>query len=476
MTSPHFVGNRSELALEWTHTPTTDDPEQGTVAIWVQGECVTGHLLQGEAHEAVAWSLLPLARWMRANLRALVNEGSLPLLVPADDRELASATDWLRATSAVPKGLSERDEDDWIDTRQGWFERHSIRATRDGAVWPPLTIRRLGQELELSWDCTAFAPTRKGWSWTHPVGAANVGVTSAANVLDEFSRSVLETLGQREMSACGESIKDCEREPWLWLIAPHLREPVQRDDSLARRLRERTRHNTQDFIALHCPETQLLADIPPGASWLAVRLLLNHLEVADGGRRADTSVLDNLRRPSKAPSSRPWKMGYEEAERVLRTQSLPNKRVGVTWFRQELGIEFESIELPDQLDGACSWTNDHAPHVVRGSKSRFGDAFFLAKALGHFVMDAVPEHPNARATSLCEPWASGARAKAFAAMFLMPTEAVEIAFPRGSEITRQGVSQFASQQSASFQTAVLHLSHLRRITEAQRDALLLNAG
>lgn len=89
--------------------------------------------------------MLPLMEWLADNWDPLLHEERLPLRNVG-----ASAAESLCKTQLPPLSLKEINDFDWRDTWSGWWSRHSVRAAREGGLFPDIYLRRYRDRLEVS--------------------------------------------------------------------------------------------------------------------------------------------------------------------------------------------------------------------------------------------------------------------------------------------------------------------------------------
>lgn len=89
--------------------------------------------------------MLPLIDWLTDNWDPLLHEERLPFSSAG-----LSAAESLSQTRLPPLSLREGDELAWMDARAAWWGRHSVRAGREGGLFPDLYLRRYRDTLEVS--------------------------------------------------------------------------------------------------------------------------------------------------------------------------------------------------------------------------------------------------------------------------------------------------------------------------------------
>ncbi len=154
-------GDKSAFAVKLSFAP---DPDEGHATqpaealswggfqIWVQGRNLCAHLEEGERIESVHWYLLPLLEWLTANWNPLLHEERPPVRNAAD-----SAWECLQLTRFPPLAVEEQpfEASVWEKTWHSWWLRHSIRAARQGGLFPDVVFRRRRDQIEISWGETS---------------------------------------------------------------------------------------------------------------------------------------------------------------------------------------------------------------------------------------------------------------------------------------------------------------------------------
>ena len=102
----------------------------------------------------------------------------------------AATTAWgsLRETRFPPPAIELDAEraNAWESAWQAWWQRHAIRAAREGGLFPDVLIRRVANEIEVSWgdDRVQGTPSHFAFDVAQP-GCARFPPTEVANPLYE---------------------------------------------------------------------------------------------------------------------------------------------------------------------------------------------------------------------------------------------------------------------------------------------------
>ena len=191
--------------------------------------------------------------------------------------------------------------------------------------------------------------------------------------------------------------------------------------------------------------------------------------------------------PVDESDARPWAQGYDLAEDFLDRvgPSLSNATsVDIHGILGDLGVEVVKVRLTDETIRAVAIAGPRCrPHVAWNSAcERNADArgrrFTLAHELCHLLFDADAGRRLALASGPWAPVNVEQRANAFAAMLLLPTEAVHSAVAELTEPLGSGnaVARIADQFNTGFHATLWHLTNLGYIDEETRQRILAPSG
>ena len=190
MTEFAAFGNpsRFEIAVRWT-----DDPEPrerrpahggwstGEVRLTVGGHNLT-HNRRGTANQEVAhWYLLPLFEWLAKNWVSLLHEERFGW--QENSAAPAAAAVFLALRRTID--LDDADGQATYVTVQNWWSRHALRAADASALYPDVSFRRYGDNIEISWIARqpVFAPD--GFQFALTPGVAILPIADVARPLWE---------------------------------------------------------------------------------------------------------------------------------------------------------------------------------------------------------------------------------------------------------------------------------------------------
>lgn len=446
----------------------------GRLAIWVGGRCLTQSVRGGATSQAVEWYLLPLLDWAAEHSVALFNEEPLPKPTTA---RVASCVDWMLASERAPWQLTEAEEDRWFQERSDYRGRHALRVGFPGAAAPNLFMRRMGHFIEFSWDNDRWSTGRADLQFVEAYGVRRVGAERVESVWLDFFAALR---GECEPAARAAgvtlpSLPVATSSAWTWLLPAPLRDAIRSPlfGDLAERMSAPSGRGR--LLVRHSRETLLLRDcVALPASEVASLL---HLEAPKG---ASSAVLGGLRRLRPAPTQSPYLEGYERALDVREALGWDDASAPdlLAWLRAQQVVVEES-ERSDWFDGALIATRGHRPLIDLNTSSRYNrqrsPQMTLAAALGLLVMDADPSQDYGLVFTDAAHWPTAARARAFAAMLLMPEDGLRTVLA-GRGGTRPLQSADVQAVMDHFGTTPIatthHLKNLGWIDDGQRSALL----
>jgi Zn-dependent peptidase ImmA (M78 family) len=374
----------------------------------------------------VRWSLLAPFEWLLEVGTRLVNEEPYPNVAAA---AVPDATAWYSATLSPPP-LDAEEERRWFLRRSDWRHHHALRRAAVDAALPNLSFRRLGDEVEVSWDNDEWSPPRRDLRFTEGRGRELVPSDTFATVLRGVLRDALAGL-RAEHSALSRLTDLAERadalvavkEDWRWLVHEATARVICEEMPV---LRERLdAEAAAGIVGLHVPharDTQLLRLVrletrEDVEATLAAASLIPATPV--------TRQLQALVRPSEPASRQPWIEGNDRAEEVreaLGWGSDPLPDLGGWLRRCGCVVREDDLRLPPAVSLLVQRTEDSRvlAHVNPAGLSRMRRETGLATALGHVVMDRSPFAVDGD----WEHWPTSARARAFGVALMLPEDGV----------------------------------------------------
>ncbi|WP_420622439.1 ImmA/IrrE family metallo-endopeptidase [Candidatus Poriferisodalis sp.] len=512
-----FAGDTSLFAARLAFHRDPDDGEAatpdlaeswGAFQLWVRGRNLCAHIDQGEELRSCHWYLLPLLEWLSENWDPLFHEerppaGRCGIRTASDVSGIASAS--ANATEADDNQLDE------FEQQFDWRERHTLRAARQGGIFPDVRFRRYRDQVEVSWTANPL-PGAEDVHFMSPEGTDCLSPSAVAHPLHEVLTSAAEWLHAQiphseRCWALVESVRALrsqqrapERIAWLAKLGDSKDQMVQRwrrveefahsmASSSAKKAFDAAFgvHGSSEVVvegsctaALLFGSTSPTIDDTDAKSLAGLLLAAYEAEPVDG--------LAEFVYPEPLDSTQPpWQHGYDLAEELL--DALDRSDVAVSdstleaWLA-DWRVRVEEIALNDTEVRAVSFVSDkHTPTIVL-NRSHWSAAdprarrFTLAHELCHLLHD---RSYGARLAIASGPWAPiqiERRANAFAAWLLMPPGRLKpaIAWAHGAINTHEGISAVADDLDVSRSALVRHLFNLGEINEEDQDALLAGAA
>jgi len=462
----------------------------GRWRLWVNGVNLCKHDFfpaEGDPRpeDAVAWYLAPLLQWIAATWAPLLHEERLP----SPSRETTARDAYLSALA-----VRSRNGEAFVPW-QNWSSRHSLRWAAEGGLVPDLFLRRLGDDIEVSWG-DRIQPGGDAAQFRLETGAGYAPVEAVAQALDGALQWAIgqPALQQRPWFAGLVRAIDArhvtEREAtWLsWFIDGC--DPLQRLTGLYRKVKaevERVSPHLFDQRANELcltglsPAVAMFGALSPQMSGAAARRLL---EITADSMKTDpvSAVIDRfVESQSVRAAHSPWDQGYglagyflEDADALSAGDCLD---VDALLGTLDVVVRNESLGRDGPRGVALAGTAI-VPTVVVNTEhaaNRFpsGRRFTLAHELCHVLYDRDRAR---RVTHTSTPWAPQAveqRANAFAAMLLMPPELIRRVMTEvEDDVDVDTIANAARTMQVSRTALIHHLANLDEISEMARDRLL----
>ena len=188
-----------EISLAWFEDPepmSTRPVEvgwsSGDMRIVVAGQVLTTHTWPAVPQDRVRWYLAPVFRWLAASWTWLLHEERFAW---NDNQALAAAP---AVSEALRRHFGAADRDDSpYPAIQSWWARHALRAADASALYPDLVVRRLEDDVELSWTRRPPVSAPDGFAFALTPGVAVVPVNAVAEPLWEALAWFLATAPMR---------------------------------------------------------------------------------------------------------------------------------------------------------------------------------------------------------------------------------------------------------------------------------------
>ena len=436
-----LIGNRNELAIEldplsptWERRYLPERAAWARLSLWVGGRNLCRNLLDGSqsVREGVNVPLAPLADWIVRSWTFLAFEehpGCFPLR--------GSLCDTLRewGDALQPAGFS---EDEWWDARELWWTRHFLSAGADGAHLPNVSLNRGDDRIFVEWMPAEFA-SRQAPRFLSEYGQETVQWAAGEEVFAEFVSMVARWLREGGLdqvftwAALEDPLRDVEvnfgekLSAYTGIDADVLCAWIHADAETDLREKLGIRPESEDPGGSVI--TQVLRDLPPEIPE-AVR---HQVWGLDREIRRATDFADELRivaRDAARTGTTPERAGQLAAQGIRDCLHLDGRPIeDVDEQMRALGVEVvqSGVECSQERMLVGSRKGVGAAVVINRTprtETRWGRRFESARALGHLFTDSYREDAlGAASTPFAQPWARR-RSGAFAAEFLLPSEAL----------------------------------------------------
>lgn len=483
---------RFEIAVRWTRDaeprarlPAGHGWSMGDLRITVANHVLTGSRRGALHQEHVGWYLAPLFDWMASNWAALLHEEDFAW----PERSAAPAV--VACHRALDQSIGVKDPQGRARYKatQAWYYRHAFRNAAEGGLFPDLFVRRMMDDIELSWSAEPplFAPD--GFTFSIEPGVARLPaedvagplwealtwVASQPPVLDEHDRASWKTLAEKieRIPAMGTAVFDR-----AYVDARIL---VMVSESLDRIGKRDLIHEdvsaTRPYVRELSPAVAMFGGVSPNLGAGDVDYLCGLL--AASARGGDGAALRDLVAASERPLGVPHEDGYAFAEDFLDRRDLPGAQewIDVRKIASGLGIDvLETALETDSIRGIALAGQDFTPTILLNVTSpfnanEFGKRYTLAHELCHVLHDRSRAR---RVTHVSGAWVAPGierRANAFAAYLLMPRGLVVQSWLPQMEQSRADFEAFARRLRVNETALTEHLYNLGIIDDLARERL-----
>ncbi len=418
----------------------------GAFSVWAHGENLCAHTEQGEVLDSAHWYMLPLIEWFVGNWDALLHEERLPL-----SNAGLSAAESLSISRRPPLSLKAVDEFEWMDAWVAWWERHCVRSSREGGLFPDLYLRRYRDLLEFSTGVEPLPGIPEEYVFLSPNRIYRLDPIAVVDALFVVLSAAVQELRRRlpessrieqldaKMSGLSSPGRETSRMAWLAGLGDDIESYLQVAhevdgvlESVDPEIREQitgTRRSTPLFVDGSAYARLLYGAISPETTLTDVAALTNLIVanyVADA--KPWLSRLDLQLQVADVGQLSPGEQGSWLGEHACELLDAgADSWVDIHSVLRRLGIQFTGIDLSDDEVRAISvFGPTQRPHVFCNRRTRWGQSpeverFTLAHELCHLLLDREYGDELAVATGPWAPLAIEQRANAFAAAFLMPT-------------------------------------------------------
>ena len=186
----HF-GDPAKMALGIRWVDDSEPPERrpagygwsmGHLTIHVADVNVTATRLGDEQQPYVGWYLAPFLDWLANNWVALLHEERLPWpnlgAAPAAIACNRALDEWMTADD--PQGRQH------YANAQDWYFRHCVRSAAAGGIFPDMFIRRVADDIEISWSGLPMSFTQDGLAFESGTGHARLPVREVAQTIRQM--------------------------------------------------------------------------------------------------------------------------------------------------------------------------------------------------------------------------------------------------------------------------------------------------
>ncbi|MEA3410184.1 MAG: ImmA/IrrE family metallo-endopeptidase [Pseudomonadota bacterium] len=475
----------------------------GGFQLWVEGRNLCAHLEEGERVDSVHWYLLPMLEWLASNWNPLLHEERPPVRNKAD-----SAWECLQLTRFPPPAFEERFDEatTWEENWHSWWSRHSIRASREGGLFPDIVLRRWRDRIEVSWGGIGGQGAPEHFRFLESArGTARLPPAVVAEALHDVLRQGAQTLfdlasdsprikALRARVANLRSARRNEDQRLMWLAG------LGTDESSVRQGWRRLKGYLRAFdadqraslleaqagdlvIEGSCQAAMMFGSVAPdirkGDALVLARYMVGLYDPeGDPGPLRDVVRYEPLSR-SAGPS---WEQGYALAEDLLgrfADRIVGESGVDIESLTRLLGVTVEEGKILDASIRGVSLAGPrhragiliNTAHGANGYPS--GRRFTLAHELCHILFDRAIGRKIAVASGPWAPRDVERRANAFAAMLLMPRTLVKKALAGLTTDleTKEGVAQVANRLGASFSATLRHLNNLGFLDDYTRQRI-----
>ena len=467
----------------------------GSLKILVEGQNLTLHTIEDRQLDRVHWYLLPLLEWLAGNWDALLHEERPPVAPEGD-----TATDALRVGRYAPPTYDIDEAGKWEERWYDWWDRHALRAARDGGLFPNVVFRRWRDLVEIAWDSEPLAGAPADLRFAFQSGQARLWPAAVAGPLYAVAVEATEQLAarlpeskritslKRTLKALNDDKRSARRLRWMVDAMPKGR-AVRQWRRVTRALEQASAGARDAALATgsdglvitgSCHAALLFGAVSPSLGNADVEQLAQVLIDAYDPLGAK-GTLSQLGRPEPLESYRgpAWEYGWVLAEETLEQLKPRGSWVDVQGILEKLDVPVSDVTLEDSSIRGVSIAGDqHRPTVCINPAYRDGDGseirrFTLAHELCHLLFDRGENRKVAVASGPWAPRDIERRANAFAAMFLMPPDLVRRACREASSLsTLEGVSEVAHRLHMSVTATIHHLANLNIIDWTVRDDLL----
>lgn len=474
-------GDRAEFAISFSlgvEPHRTGIPERdlswGGLEIWARDRCLTASVSHGAVSQGIRWCMLPILEWLLDVGVRLVNEDPYPRF--SKGRDVGDGSQWYDATLSPP-ALAPADEQRWFLRRSEWRNDHALRRAAEDVALPNVVFKRLGDDLEVSWDNEAWLSPRRDMYFVEKRGVELVQAARFAEVVRETLVEVTRALSERapipSFATLARRATELKAvvEDWRWLIHRPTAEVIRGTmPALCARLNQATDLGARGLYVPHTPETLVLRHVRAERRD-EIEAVLNAVGQLPGAPMPKS--IQDLVRPGPAQNERPWEEGNDYAEQVRETLGwgdAPSPDLSSWLPAHGIFVPGQDLGLPPSIAVLAERTEDQRAmaHVNPRAHSERKRETGLATALGHVLMDNAPVSIDGE----WEHWPTSARARAFGVALTLPEDGVRSLLAAASSIGASEVKKVMSYYRSGPFATTYRLKNLGLISGDERDSLV----
>lgn len=482
-----------EVGLRWVDDPAAPKRRpaghgwsMGQLELSVAGVSLTASARGNEWQDHVGWYLSPVLVWLADNWGALLHEERFGWEERSADPAAVTCGRILDWVSSDPGGVRR------YELAQAWYRRHAIRSAALGGLFPDLYIRRIADDIELSWsgDPPEFAPP--GLLFESGAGCARLSVSDFALPLWQLLQWAAENPPrapadfQEDIEVFQSKVRNLHTLEASDLSGEYVADTLFEKARSA--FAEVDRLDLVDEVRLVAPGVPCIREFPPAVAMFGgvapdlvgedVRLLRDALvEAGNGQEGATLAGLVEARRDEALGV--PYRDGERFAAELLEDLGgeASSGWVDVGKICDELGVVVRTLALnTGSIRGVAFAGAGFSPSIVVNPTHYFnenepGRRFTVAHELCHILFDRTRARRLAHASGRWAPPAVEQRANAFAAYLLMPPSLVFAEVGGGGAIDGEQVLRLAATLRVSQSALVQHLHNLDLIDDVQREKL-----
>lgn len=494
MTSTRKFGDpeRFEIAARWQEDREPRDrlPKEfgwsmGELCIKVGGVTLTEHQIHGKPQEAIHWYLGPVIAWLIRQWKWLMHEETYAWRTHSGDS----------AAVTVSADLERYIVSEYTPDRRAykivseWWTRHALHSADASALYPDIFIRRVDDNIEISWldRQPEFPPA--GFELKLKPGTAFFPVEDVAKPLWEFlewavtSAPCVTDDDREQVQALRSELASTKNMEAEELEAAHVA------NTALHAIMERAR-----FKSDWTPNRKVLKNIPVVTELDTPALMFGGLSV--NFEEPDIKYLFSLLKQHRSGTEKqslkslvsspsiyeyiqPYTHGYELAYSSREKLSIDyyTAFVDIEAILEDLGIMVHEKKLQtSSVRGVALAGIGFSPAILVNTSSIFnenkrGRRFTLAHELCHILFDRSSAK---RLSHVSGPWASERvekRANAFAAMFLATPHALSKALGDGEK--RNQIKHLSEKFGIGTSALREHMHNLELLSD---EEFLLGGG